>query len=137
MPAAGCGWSRTSRSRAEPGPTRERTTAPQYAGRTSKRHRRCIDRPSPPRRPTMNTNTNNAPDDQVPAAVIMDIRHISTEQLAQLGMQQIAYVKPVVLNGEQGFAIHAADGTPMAVAGNRDVAIAAVMQHEMVAVQVH
>jgi hypothetical protein len=85
----------------------------------------------------MNTNTNNAPDDQVPAAVIMDIRHISTEQLAQLGMQQIAYVKPVVLNGEQGFAIHAADGTPMAVAGNREVAIAAVMQHEMVAVQVH
>jgi hypothetical protein len=85
----------------------------------------------------MNTSTDNGPDDQVPAAVIMDIRHISTAQLAQLGMQQIAYVKPVVLNGEQGFAIHAADGTPMAVAGNREVAIAAVMQHEMVAVQVH
>jgi hypothetical protein len=85
----------------------------------------------------MNTNTDNGPEDQVPAAVIMDIRHISTAQLAQLGMQQIAYVKPVVLNGEQGFAIHAADGTPMAVAGNREVAIAAVMQHEMVPVQVH
>jgi hypothetical protein len=85
----------------------------------------------------MNTNTDNGPEEQVPAAVIMDIRHISTEQLAQLGMQQIAYVKPVVLNGEQGFAIHAADGTPMAVAGNREVAIAAVMQHEMVPVQVH
>jgi hypothetical protein len=85
----------------------------------------------------MNTNTDNISEDQPSAAVIMDIRHISTAQLAQLGMQQIAYVKPVVLNGEQGFAIHAADGTPMAVAGNRDVAIAAVMQHEMVAVQVH
>jgi hypothetical protein len=85
----------------------------------------------------MNTSTDNGPDDQVPAAVVMDIRHISAAQLAQLGMQQIAYVKPVVLNGEQGFAIHAADGTPMAVAGNREVAIAAVMQHEMVAVQVH
>ena len=67
----------------------------------------------------------------------MDIRHISAEQLAQLGMQQIAYVKPVVLNGEHGFAIHAADGTPMAVAGNREVAIAAIMQHEMVPAQVH
>ena len=67
----------------------------------------------------------------------MDIRHISAAQLAQLGMQQIAYVKPVVLNGEQGFAIHAADGTPMAVAGDRDVAIAAIMQHEMVPAQVH
>ena len=85
----------------------------------------------------MNTSTDNGPDDQVPAAVVMDIRHISAAQLAQLGMQQIAYVKPVVLNGEQGFAIHAADGTPMAVAGNREVAIAAVMQHEMVPVQVH
>jgi hypothetical protein len=85
----------------------------------------------------MNTDTNNGPEEQVSAAVVMDIRHISTEQLAQLGMQQIAYVKPVVLNGEHGFAIHAADGTPMAVAGNREVAIAAVMQHEMVPVQVH
>jgi hypothetical protein len=85
----------------------------------------------------MNTNTDNGPEEQTPGAVIMDIRHISTAQLAQLGMQQIAYVKPVVLNGEQGFAIHAADGTPMAVAGNREVAIAAIMQHEMVPAQVH
>ena len=85
----------------------------------------------------MNTSTDNGPEDQTPAAAIMDIRHISAAQLGQLGMQQIAYVKPVVLNGEQGFAIHAADGTPMAVAGNREVAIAAVMQHEMVPVQVH
>jgi hypothetical protein len=85
----------------------------------------------------MNTNTDNGSEDQAPAAVIMDIRHISAAQLGQLGLQQIAYVKPVVLNGEQGFAIHAADGTPMAVAGNREVAIAAIMQHEMVPAQVH
>ena len=85
----------------------------------------------------MNTNADNIPDDQISPAVIMDIRHISTAQLAQLGMQQIAYVKPVVLNGEQGFAIHAADGTPMALAGNRELAVAAIMQHEMVPAQVH
>jgi hypothetical protein len=85
----------------------------------------------------VNANTDNGPEDQAQAAAIMDIRHISAAQLAQLGMQQIAYVKPVVLNGENGFAIHAADGTPMAVAGNRDVAIAAIMEHEMVPAQVH
>jgi hypothetical protein len=85
----------------------------------------------------MNTNADNGADDQAPAAVMMDIRHISAAQLAQLGMQQIAYVKPVVFNGEHGFAIHAADGTPMAVAGNREVAIAAIMQQEMVPAQVH
>ena len=85
----------------------------------------------------MNTNADNIPDDQISPAVIMDIRHMSTAQLAQLGMQQIAYVKPVVLNGEQGFAIHAADGTPMALAGNLELAVAAIVQHEMVPAQVH
>ena len=66
-----------------------------------------------------------------------DIRHLSVEQLAQLGISQLAYVKPIVVNGAPGFAIHAADGTPMAVAANREVAIAAIAQHEMVAASVH
>jgi hypothetical protein len=72
-----------------------------------------------------------------PAMERVDIRHISIEQLARLGVSQIAYVKPIVMNGAQAFAIHAADGTPMAVAGNRDVAIAAVHQQEMLATLVH
>lgn len=70
-------------------------------------------------------------------ATVLDIRHISTEQLAQLGMQQIAYVKPVMVNGAAAFAIHAADGTPMAIAGGLDVAVAAIVEHEMVPAQVH
>ena len=85
----------------------------------------------------MNTNSIQQQDDQAAAAVLVDIRHISTEQLAQLGLQQIAYVKPVVVDGTACFAIHAADGTPMAIAGDRDVAFAAIHQHEMVATQVH
>jgi hypothetical protein len=75
---------------------------------------------------------------QAPAAPeVFDIRHLSADQLAKLGVAQIAYVKPVVLNGTHGFAIHAADGTAMAVAEDRDVAIAAIHQHEMHAVSVH
>jgi len=66
-----------------------------------------------------------------------DIRHLSAEQLAGLGVSHIAYVKPIVVNGQQGFAIHAADGTPMAVAGDRDVAVAAILQHEMQPLSVH
>ena len=68
---------------------------------------------------------------------IFDVRHLSEQQLAALGVSHIAYVKPVVINGMPGFAIHAADGTPMAVAGNREVAIAAVMQQEMLPLSVH
>jgi hypothetical protein len=86
----------------------------------------------------MNMNSGDS-SDTVPVQEVasFDVRHLSEQQLAALGVSRIAYVKPVVLNGVQGFAIHAADGTPMAVAGDRDVAVAAVTQHEMLAVSVH
>jgi len=86
----------------------------------------------------MNTSSSSYTDHDAPSEpVMLDIRSLSAEQLAMLGVSQIAYVKPVVVNGTHGFAIHAADGTPMAVAGDRDVAVAAILQHEMRAVSVH
>ena len=66
-----------------------------------------------------------------------DIHKISTDELQRLGVSQIAYVKAVFVNGTAAFAIHAADGTPMAVAEDRDVALAAIMQHEMLPTLVH
>lgn len=85
----------------------------------------------------MNIDSIQQSEDQAALIAIADIRHISTAQLAQLGLQQIAYVKPVEVNGASCYAIHAADGTPMAIAGDRDVAVAAIRQHEMVPAQVH
>jgi hypothetical protein len=69
--------------------------------------------------------------------VVLDVRNLSPADLGRLGVQQLAYVKPVMVNGAHAFAIHAADGTPMAVAQDRSHAIAAIHQHEMVAAQVH
>ncbi len=68
---------------------------------------------------------------------ILDIRHLSAAQLAKLGMAQVAYVKPIMLDGSEAYGIHAADGTPMAVAESHDVAVAAILQHEMVAAAIH
>ncbi|MEA2743068.1 MAG: hypothetical protein QOG25_1439 [Acetobacteraceae bacterium] len=88
----------------------------------------------------MNMNSDdqaNLPQSTGHEVVAFDVRHLSEQQLAALGVSHIAYVKPVTVNGVQGFAIHAADGTPMAVAGNREVAVAAVMQHEMMPLSVH
>jgi hypothetical protein len=85
----------------------------------------------------------NAPGDEsapVPAnaeQTIVDIRHLTTTQLQQLGVSQVAYVKPVQMNGASAFAIHGADGTPMAVAGDLEVALAAIRQHEMLPALVH
>ncbi len=67
----------------------------------------------------------------------LDIRHLTDTQLAALGVSQIAYVRPVKVNGVVAFSIHAADGTPMALAADFDVAMAAVNQNEMVPALVH
>jgi hypothetical protein len=67
----------------------------------------------------------------------MNIRDISPEQLQQLGMPSIAYFKPVMVKGTPAYAIHAADGTPMAVAADRDLAIAVVLENEMHPTWVH
>ena len=85
----------------------------------------------------MNTNSIWGPDAPEAMANANDLRHMSAEQLAQLGIQQIAYVKPVVVNGSACFAIHAADGTPLAIARDLDVAIAAIVQHEMIPARLH
>lgn len=74
--------------------------------------------------------------DQDPAQEI-DIRKLTQAQLMQLGMSQLAYVKPVWMDGETAFAIFAADGSPMAVAADCDLAVAAIVQHEMVPALVH
>lgn len=82
------------------------------------------------------TNTDHETE-TVGHAVAIDVRHMTPSQFAQLGMPLIAYVKPVVVNGGNAFAIHGADGTPMGLAPGLDVAMAAVLQHEMLAVRVH
>lgn len=78
------------------------------------------------------TDTNSSPR---PGS--FDIRHLSPAELGSLGVSQIAYVKPVIVGGAAAFAIHAADGTPMAVAPDWEVAFAAIREHELLAALVH
>ena len=68
---------------------------------------------------------------------MLDVRNLTPDQLMQLGMADLAYVKPVMLDGQAAFAIHAADGSPMAMAADRALAVAAIVQHEMVPALVH
>jgi hypothetical protein len=65
------------------------------------------------------------------------IRNISSRELAVFGMQDLAYVKPVVVNGVTAFAVHAADGTQVAVLPDREIALATVRQHDLEPLSVH
>ncbi len=68
---------------------------------------------------------------------ILDIRKLTQAQLMQLGMAQLAYVKSVWMDGTTAFAIFAADGSPMAVAADCELAMQAIVQHEMIPALVH
>ena len=65
------------------------------------------------------------------------IRHMSSRELALFGMQDLAYVKPVLVNGVTAFAVHAADGTQMTVLPDREIALATVRQHDLEPLSVH
>lgn len=66
-----------------------------------------------------------------------DIRRISPEALAALGVNQIAYVKAVEIEDELRFAVHTADGTGITVFPSRELANLAIRQNEMEPVSVH
>lgn len=83
------------------------------------------------------TSTSGPGSDTSGSELPPDIRHLSETQLAALGVSRIAYVRPITVNGVVAFSIHAADGTPIALAADFDIAIAAVNQNEMVPALVH
>lgn len=78
------------------------------------------------------TMTNFPADPSHPHGPLM-----SDHDLAILGLQHVAYVKPVQVDGAAAYSIHAADGTEIAVLDDRDVAFATIRQHDLQAVCVH
>ncbi len=68
---------------------------------------------------------------------IQKLRQISPQEFATLGMQAMAYVKRVTVNDTVAFAIHAADGTQLALLPDRDSAFATVRQNDIEPVSVH
>lgn len=66
-----------------------------------------------------------------------DAHSMTPTAFLALGAPNLAYVKPVVVDGEPGFGIHSADGEILAVVGDRDSAFAAARQHDLDPVSVH
>ena len=57
--------------------------------------------------------------------------------LANWGIEDVAYVKPVSTDGEHAYGIFAADGTELAQMDNRDEAIVTIRQNDLEALSVH
>jgi len=67
------------------------------------------------------------------------LRQLSSQGLASLGLSHIAYVRPIQVDdeGEGGYAIHAADGTRLAIASELMLAYGAILEQDMRPVSVH
>ncbi len=69
---------------------------------------------------------------------MQELRAITPFDLAVLGLERLAYVKPVTTeDGVTVYAIHAADGSEMGVIDDFETAFAAVRQHDMEPASVH
>ena len=56
---------------------------------------------------------------------------------AMLGVEDVAYIKEVIVEGNKLWAIIGADGTSLALAPDRDLAFAAALQNDKTPVSVH
>lgn len=65
------------------------------------------------------------------------LRQISTTDLAVLGVQEVAYIKPVEVDGSKAFGVFAANGTQAGILPSREAALAAIREHGLEAVSVH
>jgi hypothetical protein len=62
---------------------------------------------------------------------------LSSQDFRNFGVQQLAYIRPVLIQNRTAYAIHAADGTPLSVMDTHDTAIIAVRHNDLEPVTVH
>jgi hypothetical protein len=73
-----------------------------------------------------------------PGKTMIDaLRHITAEQLLHLGTRQVVYLKAGMRDGEQAFALHRADGTPLAVVDDVETAVEMADEHGLGIVTIH
>ncbi|MFQ5533492.1 MAG: DUF1150 family protein [Sphingomonadales bacterium] len=63
--------------------------------------------------------------------------HVTQQALASIGITDIVYIRPVLENGVPGYAVHSADGQPLAMLESREAAIGAAIQNDMEPFSVH
>jgi hypothetical protein len=65
------------------------------------------------------------------------LRCMTSEQLLDLGMNEVVYLKSGVCDGKMVFVLFGADGTPAVVANNVDAAVETAIEQGLSFVAVH
>jgi len=66
------------------------------------------------------------------------IKSLTEDDFRDLGIQQVAYIKPVHVKSDIiMYSVHAANGTPLSVMESYDSAIGAIRKNELEPITVH
>lgn len=68
---------------------------------------------------------------------VENTRQMTAQAFVALGVSDLAYIKPVEIDGQSLYAVFAADGTQIVVLPNREVAVATIQRHDLEPVSVH
>ena len=72
-----------------------------------------------------------------PKTEIIDAHEITRQQLLALGVNDVAYVRDIDVDGSTAFGIFAANGQQLAVMPDRDAAVAAAWENGLAPVTIH
>ena len=71
------------------------------------------------------------------AMQLADPRQMTRAQLRRLGVPRLVYLRCGMVDGQAAYAVHAADGTAIAVVDDVEVAVELVSDNHMIFVAVH
>ncbi len=69
--------------------------------------------------------------------ISVSLKNLSQSDLLAFGLNDLAYLKPVTVNGQAVYAIHAADGSQLALVASQEIGVAAMLEHELEPVLLH
>lgn len=70
---------------------------------------------------------------------LLSLSQISPEAFKAFGIEEMAYIKPVKLNDGHTtvYSVHAADGTPLSLMNEKEIARATLIQNDLAPQNIH
>lgn len=65
------------------------------------------------------------------------LKNLSSQDFLTFGMHDVAYIRRVYIDGKDGFAVHAADGTPLSVLDSFDEARQIIQHNDLESANLH
>jgi hypothetical protein len=67
----------------------------------------------------------------------ISLKQLSPSDWLAFGLNDIAYLRPTTADGQSVYAIHAADGSQVALVATREIGIDMLRQHDLEPVPLH